>query len=211
MQDVPARVHRAHIAIGFNRERVVLREIPTNEDGASMESDQIRFPQTQNWAWWSNEHGLWRELGTIKQAAILDKTTVMFARSTLRTVASSARAQTFSNTRSASSVASKVQNLADKSVYYSKVALELSKAVYTKEGLAPPTIAEFTKVFECAQNQAKLVAKDPKAFLDVIAKNAQGFNKDEIIRYFCYFIQVVGFFSLGEIIGRRNVVGYAEH
>lgn len=135
----------------------------------------------------------------------------MFARSTLRTAAFSARRQTIANTRSASSIATKVQTLADKSIYYSKVALELSKAVYTKEGLAPPTAAEFTKVYQCAQNQAKLVAKDPKAFLEVIAKNAQGFNKDEIIRYICYFIQIVGFFSLGEIIGRRNVVGYAEH
>ena len=99
----------------------------------------------------------------------------------------------------------------EKSIYYTKVALELSKSVYVKEGLAPPTAAEVTKVYECALKQANSFAKDPKAFADLVAKNAQGFSKDEILRYICYFIQVVGFFSLGEIIGRRNVVGYAEH
>lgn len=101
--------------------------------------------------------------------------------------------------------------MSEKSIYYSKVALEVSKIVYTKEGLAPPTIAEFTKVYECAVKQANSFAKDPKAFVDVITKQAQGSSKDDILRYICYFIQVVGFFSLGEIIGRRNIVGYAEH
>ena len=101
--------------------------------------------------------------------------------------------------------------LSEKSIYYGKVAVELSKAVYVKEGLQPPTIAEFTKVYECAVAESKKFAKDPNALLALVAKNAQGFSKDEILRYICYFIQVVGFFSLGEIIGRRNVVGYAEH
>lgn len=101
--------------------------------------------------------------------------------------------------------------LSNKTIYYSKVAAEVSKTVYAKEGLAPPTIAEFTKVYECAVKQAQLFAKDPKASAELIVKNAQGFSKDEILRYICYFIQIVGFFSLGEIIGRRNVVGYAEH
>ncbi|GMM44255.1 F1F0 ATP synthase subunit G [Pichia kluyveri] len=132
----------------------------------------------------------------------------MFARQSLRT-ASALRNTTAR--RSASSLAATVQSLSEKSIYYGKVAVELSKAVYVKEGLQPPTVAEFTKVYECAVAESKKFAKDPNALLALVAKNAQGFSKDEILRYICYFIQVVGFFSLGEIIGRRNVVGYAEH
>lgn len=101
--------------------------------------------------------------------------------------------------------------ISEKSVYYSKVAAELSKAVYVKEGLAPPTVAEVTKVYECAVKLSQNFAKDPKAAAELVVKSTQGFSKDELLKYLCYFIQIVGFFSLGEIIGRRNVVGYAEH
>lgn len=131
----------------------------------------------------------------------------MFARQTIR----SARLAQPVARRNASNIVAKVNTLTEKSIYYSKVALELSKAVYKKEGLAPPSIAEFEKVYQCALNQAKLLAKDPKVVTETIVKNAQGFSKDETIRYICYFIQIVGFFSLGEIIGRRHIVGYEEH
>lgn len=131
----------------------------------------------------------------------------MFARQTLR----SARLAQPVARRNASDIAAKVNALTEKTVYCSKVAIELSKAVYKKEGLAPPSVAEFTKVYECAVNQAKLFAKDPKAASEAVVKNAQGFSKDETLRYICYFIQIVGFFSLGEIIGRRNIVGYEQH
>ncbi|ODQ47892.1 hypothetical protein PICMEDRAFT_15767 [Pichia membranifaciens NRRL Y-2026] len=134
----------------------------------------------------------------------------MFARQSIRAVAAASKAQPVAR-RSASSLAQTIASFSEKSVYYTKVALELSKSVYVKEGLAPPTVAEVTKVYECALKQADSFAKDPKAFADLVAKNAQGFSKDEILRYICYFIQIVGFFSLGEIVGRRNVVGYAEH
>ncbi|CAI8498587.1 unnamed protein product [Pichia kudriavzevii] len=135
----------------------------------------------------------------------------MFARQSVRTAVAAARVQPVAQ-RNASSLVNKLQTLSEKSIYYAKVTAELSKIVYVKEGLAPPTVAEFTKVYECASKQAQLFAKDPKAVIELFIKNAKGFNKDEILRYLAYFIQILGFFSLGEIIGRRNVVGYAsEH
>lgn len=136
----------------------------------------------------------------------------MLARQSVRaaTLATRVQSQAIAK-RNITSLTEKVYGLTDKTVYYSKVAVELAKQVYVKEGLNPPTVAEFTKVYECGVKLLVDFSKNPKGFADLVAKNAQGFKKDEILRYICYFIQVVGFFSLGEIVGRRHVVGYSEH
>ena len=85
----------------------------------------------------------------------------MFARQSVRTAVAAARVQPAAQ-RNASSLVNKLQTLS----------AELSKIVYVKEGLAPPTVAEFTKVYECASKQAQLFAKDPKAVIELFIKNA---------------------------------------
>lgn len=129
----------------------------------------------------------------------------MFARQSLRYAANPLAK------RNASNLVQKATSTIESATYWSKVVGELSKQVYKKEGLQPPSVAEFQKVYECAVKQSTTFVKDPKAFVDVVAKNAQGTSKDEYLRYLAYAIQVLGFFSLGEIIGRRHVVGYQSH
>lgn len=125
----------------------------------------------------------------------------MFARSALKTVTPLGR-------RNAST---SVSNIINNATYWAKVTGEVSKQVYTKEGLQPPSIAEFQKVADCATKLGTQFIKDPKTVLETVSKNAQGTTKNEYLRYLAYFIQIVGFFSVGEIIGRRNVVGYKTH
>lgn len=125
----------------------------------------------------------------------------MFARSALKTVAPVGR-------RNAST---SVANVVSNATYWAKVTAEVSKQVYVKEGLQPPTVAEFQKVADCASKLSAQLLKDPKAVLETVGKTAQGTSKNEYLKYLAYFVQIVGFFSLGEMVGRRNVVGYKEY
>ncbi|SCU91242.1 LADA_0F08878g1_1 [Lachancea dasiensis] len=102
---------------------------------------------------------------------------------------------------------SKAQGYATKSIYYSKVVGELSKQVYLKEGLQPPSIADFQSVYTKLYKQAVSAALKPKQSLGFI-KNVQ---KDDVVKYGAYGIQLAGLYSLGEVIGRRKVVGYTNY
>ncbi|SCW04373.1 LAFE_0H12090g1_1 [Lachancea fermentati] len=107
----------------------------------------------------------------------------------------------------ATSLASKAKLYANKSVYYSKVAAEVSKQVYLKEGLQPPSVADFQSVYTQLYKQTLGLVLKPKDSLAVF-KNVQ---KNDILRYGSYGIQLAGLYSLGEIIGRRKVVGYTNY
>lgn len=62
----------------------------------------------------------------------------------------------------ATGVTSKATSLATKSIYYSKVVGEVSKQVYLKEGLQPPSVADFQKVYTQLYKQALEFAFKPK-------------------------------------------------
>lgn len=126
----------------------------------------------------------------------------MFARSASTVRAAAGR-------RHASSI--NVSQIANQATYWAKVSGEVAKQVYVKEGLAPPSVGEFQKVADCATKLAQQAAKDPRGTVATFVKTAEGQSKTDVLRYLAYFVQIVGFFSLGEIIGRRNVVGYKSH
>ncbi|SCU99983.1 LANO_0F04632g1_1 [Lachancea nothofagi CBS 11611] len=107
----------------------------------------------------------------------------------------------------ASGIASKAQAYTTKSIYYSKVVGELSKQVYLKEGMQPPSVSDFQSVYTKLYKQALSVALKPKQSLSMF-KNVQ---KDDVVKYGAYGIQLAGLYSLGEVIGRRKVVGYTNY
>ncbi|SCU89363.1 LAFA_0E17502g1_1 [Lachancea sp. 'fantastica'] len=107
----------------------------------------------------------------------------------------------------ANGVVSKAQAYATKSIYYSKVVGELSKQVYLKEKLQPPSVGEFQSVYTSLYKQAVSMALKPKQSLSLF-KNVQ---KDDLIKYGAYGVQLAGLYSLGEVIGRRKVVGYTNY
>lgn len=97
--------------------------------------------------------------------------------------------------------------LATKTVYYGKVGAELSKQIYLKERLQPPSIDEFKRAYVGFYQKGIFYASRPKDIISLV----QTFNKDHYIKFTAYFVQLLGFYSVGEIIGRRNVVGYKDH
>lgn len=103
------------------------------------------------------------------------------------------------------SVTTKSTQLLNKSVYWAKVSGEVAKIVYQKEGLAPPTSAQFQQVY---QNALKFIQTPSlqKEFLIKASKFQP--TKECAAKAGIYGVQLLAFFSLGEIIGRRSIFGY---
>lgn len=105
----------------------------------------------------------------------------------------------------------KAQSVAIKSacklLYYGKVGKELALQVYTKEKWMPPNLQTFQKVYCDLYSDALRFMNKP---YDLVAK----FNKltpNEMIKYGAIGVQLAGFYTAGEIIGRRKLVGYREY
>ncbi|CDK27051.1 unnamed protein product [Kuraishia capsulata CBS 1993] len=128
----------------------------------------------------------------------------MFSRQLLR----STRAANGARFVSTSAITTKASDLASKTVYWSKVTAELAKEVYKKEGFAPPSVAEFQKVYESLYKDALKFALDPKAAVKYAKTIFNSLDKKTSITYGSYLVQILGLFSLGEIVGRRQLVGY---
>lgn len=104
------------------------------------------------------------------------------------------------------SVVTKSGELANCAVYWGKVGAEMGKIVYKAEGLAPPSQAEFQKVYGSFVKFLK--GSDHGA---VISKNFKALganNKEAAYKLGALGLQCYGFFALGEMIGRRHIVGY---
>ena len=103
------------------------------------------------------------------------------------------------------SAVAKSTQLANCAVYWGKVTAEVGKIVYQKEGLAPPATKDFQTVFNKAVGFLKS-SQQQKQFLD----KAVAFKptKADATTAAVYGVQLLAFFSLGEIIGRRKLFGY---
>lgn len=106
-----------------------------------------------------------------------------------------------------STLAQKTQLVASKTIYYGKVTAELSKQVYTKEGLQPPNFSDFEMVYTRLYRQALHYADKPQQVVSML-KNIE---KDQAVKIGAFGIQLLGLYSLGEIIGRRKIVGYQNY
>ncbi|ORY82606.1 mitochondrial ATP synthase g subunit-domain-containing protein [Protomyces lactucae-debilis] len=88
-------------------------------------------------------------------------------------------------------------------VYYAKVVGQLAKQVYLKEGMAPPSMAQFEQV-------AKNIVSNgtsPKGLSSLVGQ-LRGLKTGEMIKLGADGLVIYGFFCIGEMIGRRNLVGY---
>ncbi|OBA20633.1 hypothetical protein METBIDRAFT_78960 [Metschnikowia bicuspidata var. bicuspidata NRRL YB-4993] len=107
----------------------------------------------------------------------------------------------------------KSTQLANCAVYWGKVGAEIGKTVYKAEGLAPPSLAQFKQAYEASLQFLKTPAQQ-KALQQKVMSLPM--NKDTLTKAAVYGIHGLAFFSVGEIIGRRNFFGYpalghAEH
>lgn len=103
------------------------------------------------------------------------------------------------------SVISKSAQLTQQAIYWGKVTGEVSKIIYQKESLSPPSSAQFQQVY----NNAVKFIQTPKLQQEFVSK-AINFRptKASVYKAGIYGTQLLAFFSLGEIIGRRSVFGY---
>lgn len=108
-------------------------------------------------------------------------------------------------TSAVNSLVTKSTQLANCAVYWTKVSAEVGKVVYKNEGLAPPSTQQFQQVY---QNALKFI-KSPQQQKEFAQKAAQFKpNKECAVKAAVYGTQLLAFFSVGEIIGRRHVFGY---
>ncbi|KAJ5614760.1 mitochondrial ATP synthase g subunit-domain-containing protein [Penicillium herquei] len=95
-------------------------------------------------------------------------------------------------------------------LYYSKVGIELGKLVFRGQKMSPPNMATFQSYFQPVTN----VARNPAAFktLNFSPQNflarVRNASPKEIALAGVTAAEVIGFFTVGEIIGRMNLVGY---
>ena len=71
------------------------------------------------------------------------------------------------------------------------------KQVYVREKLSPPSLAQVASTYQSVFNNAKNVS-----YLRQLVESG------EWRRYAIYAVEAYGIFSIGEMIGRRNIVGY---
>ncbi|RFU27416.1 hypothetical protein B7463_g8911, partial [Scytalidium lignicola] len=96
-------------------------------------------------------------------------------------------------------------------VYYARVGLELSKLVFHAQKMAPPPVTTFQQYF---QTLVKSV-RDPSRLLSGasstpsnVINQIRNVNASQLAAGGVIFAEVLGFFTVGEMIGRMKLVGY---
>lgn len=118
---------------------------------------------------------------------------------------------TSSKPSAVANVTAKAQAALNTSLYYTKVTGELLKYVWVHENLSPPTMQQIQRTFttdaKALFEKALESSKDPKA----LQAKVLSWTKNDYIVGGAAIVQLLGLFSLGEIIGRRHIYGYKEH
>jgi len=109
-----------------------------------------------------------------------------------------------------------VQSLIPPTVYYGRVGLELARLVAQGQKMSPPTMATFQSYTQPLLN----AARNPSAIFNQAANTAGSQTPNSILSSFrnidnqsliagaVVAAEVIGFFSVGEMIGRFKIIGY---
>ncbi|KAK1595703.1 ATP synthase subunit G [Colletotrichum navitas] len=101
-------------------------------------------------------------------------------------------------------------------VYYSRVGLELSKIVFHGQKMAPPPVSTFQSYFQRALD----ILKNPNTLLKSVSSTANSaaaakpadiasrINTASVAFGAVVAAECLGFFTVGEMIGRFKIVGY---
>lgn len=100
-------------------------------------------------------------------------------------------------------------------VFYSKVGAELAKIVFRNQKMTPPSLSTFQSYF---QNVYKTYLQNPNALLQTASKAAQqpanllqqarNVSRAQLVAGGVLAAECVGFFTVGEMIGRFKIIGY---
>lgn len=100
------------------------------------------------------------------------------------------------------SIVTKLTGFTNCATYWAKVGGELAKHVYKSEGLKPPSAKEFETVYQQALKLIKTPAQQQKLLQQ--DKEIKP-TKETAIKAGINGIQLLAFFSVGEVIGRRSL------
>ncbi|KAF1943520.1 hypothetical protein EJ02DRAFT_373358 [Clathrospora elynae] len=140
---------------------------------------------------------------------------VSSAASSVTSTASNAASAT---TARATGLVGFVQGIVPQATYYSKVALELGKLIAHQRNMAPPSVQTMQSYMQPALN----MVRNPSSLMSRVASEASSAAQQpanylaqvrNLPREQWYSIgvvvaEVIGFFSVGEMIGRFKLVGY---
>jgi len=114
-------------------------------------------------------------------------------------------------------VISFVESLIPPTVYYTRVGLELSKIVFQGQKMAPPSISQFSSYLQPVTNAMRNTNNFRSTFASAaktyspehILSRVRNISRGEVITGAVIVAELLGFFTVGEMIGRRRIVGYA--
>ncbi|KAF2808168.1 uncharacterized protein BDZ99DRAFT_372576, partial [Mytilinidion resinicola] len=105
-----------------------------------------------------------------------------------------------------------VQSLIPPTIYYSKVGLELGKLVFEARKMNPPSVATFQSYFQpvlsVARNPSSISSYTAALNPSSILNRARNLSTAQYASAAVVTAEAIGFFSVGEMIGRFKVVGY---
>ncbi|CCX06517.1 putative mitochondrial F1F0-ATP synthase g subunit [Pyronema domesticum] len=100
-------------------------------------------------------------------------------------------------------VLKKIQAAIPPTVYYSKVGIELAKLVFRGQKMTPPDMATFQSTLKSFAQPSTM-----SAFYKQAVESIRTCNKADAAFVGVLAAEILGFFTVGEMIGRRKIVGY---
>ncbi|CAJ2499960.1 Uu.00g028130.m01.CDS01 [Anthostomella pinea] len=111
-----------------------------------------------------------------------------------------------------------VEKQVPKVVYYSKVGAELSKMVFHGQKMSPPSVSTMqsyyqnamkimrnpSSLMQTASQTAEKAAQQPASIL----QRVQNINRAQLVAGGVVLAECLGFFSIGEMVGRFKIIGY---
>ncbi|KAG0642573.1 mitochondrial ATP synthase g subunit-domain-containing protein [Tuber brumale] len=108
-----------------------------------------------------------------------------------------------------------VESLIPPTIYYARVAKEFSKLVFYGQKMSPPNVETFQKTFSPIIDMLKnpralmnLVSTSPALKPTSILDQLKQFTPKEYAQAGVLTAEVIGFYTVGKMIGRRKIVGY---
>ncbi|TVY54149.1 ATP synthase subunit g, mitochondrial [Lachnellula cervina] len=93
-------------------------------------------------------------------------------------------------------------------IYYARVGLELSKIVFQGQKMSPPPISTFQSYFQ----RLLQIARNPGPSISQASNGVQqlrsNLNTTKLVAGGVVAAELLGFFTVGEMIGRFKLVGY---
>lgn len=105
-----------------------------------------------------------------------------------------------------------VQSLIPPTIYYGRVGLELGRLMVQHQKMTPPSVANVQSFFEpvtnVLRNPRNISSALPAGSGQQMLNQARNTNSTHLSTYAIIAGQVLGFFTVGEMIGRMKLVGY---